>query len=229
MEILRILPTAEQFTPLANHQSQTPPSFYSGPPVLHQHSPSTTILLNSKDLASSPALATLLPLSQHQRQSNGSAHASSADEIDDDSGHDIRTEDIDVWVTSDAHDSKFLLFNTELSAGVSIPYPSISLHAIQRTPSPSLLLQILTGAGPQFDDHDPEGTNPNSKPSSPPSPPAQTSTLTPPLNPISIFPTPNIPTPTTILIQMTQMRYTRKLMDCRRQCRGAGAGSRRRM
>lgn len=41
---------------------------------------------------------------------------------------------------------------------MSIPYPSISLHAIQRSPEPSLILQLLSSAGPQFDDHDPEGT-----------------------------------------------------------------------
>ncbi|KAL8684652.1 MAG: hypothetical protein Q9224_006211, partial [Gallowayella concinna] len=54
--------------------------------------------------------------------------------------------------------SKFLLFSPTLSTGISITYPSISLHAIQRSPQPSLLLQILSSSSPQFDDHDPEGT-----------------------------------------------------------------------
>lgn len=46
--------------------------------------------------------------------------------------------------------------------GISISYPSISLHAIQRLPNPSssgqvqgLYLQIVTSDG--FDDHDPDG------------------------------------------------------------------------
>lgn len=92
----------------------------------------------------------------------------------EDSGHEIRIEDVDIWVTSEYYfypsifpsfisatkhiSSKFLLFSPALATGISIPYPSISLHAIQRSPQPSLLLQILSSSGPQFDDHDPNGT-----------------------------------------------------------------------
>ncbi|KAL8786053.1 MAG: hypothetical protein Q9213_003036 [Squamulea squamosa] len=150
MEVLHNAPYAGQFTSLSTHQSETPSSFHSGPPVLHHHSRSTTITINSQELESAPAFQNLVPT--HQR-SNGVAHSPAEDESEN-PGHAITIQGVDVWVTSD----KFLLFSTTLSTGVSIPYPSISLHAIQRSPHPSLLLQLLSSSGPQFDDHDPEGT-----------------------------------------------------------------------
>ena len=60
---------------------------------------------------------------------------------------------------SPAH-RRFILFNNTTSNGISIPYPSISLHAIQRstpTSPPSLFLQLLTDTS-AFDDHDPDAT-----------------------------------------------------------------------
>ena len=55
---------------------------------------------------------------------------------------------------------RFILFSTQKSTGVSIPYPSISLHAIERSSGTSpakLFLQILTQS-PTFDDYDPDST-----------------------------------------------------------------------
>ena len=52
-----------------------------------------------------------------------------------------------------------MLFSASQSKGLSIPYPHISLHALQR-PS-SLYLQIVPGtpdSASGFDDHDPDGT-----------------------------------------------------------------------
>ncbi|KAL8709744.1 MAG: hypothetical protein Q9220_005530 [cf. Caloplaca sp. 1 TL-2023] len=151
MEVLHTAPNHDQFTPLSSHQSQTPASFYSGPPVLHHYSPSSTILTTSHDLASSPAITALAP--RTWPQTNGSA-SHTVEENSEDAGEEVSIQGIDIWVTSD----KFLLFSSTRSTGLAIPYPSISLHAIQRSPQPSLLLQILTGNGPQFDDHDPDGT-----------------------------------------------------------------------
>ncbi|KAL8919563.1 MAG: hypothetical protein Q9172_004938 [Xanthocarpia lactea] len=143
MEILHAAPTEGQFTPLSTHQSQTPSSFHSGPPVLHYHSPSTNISINSQDLESAPAFLNLV---SPQQRSNGSANPATENE-NYDIGHEITIERVD-----------FMLYSPTLSTGISIPYPSISLHAIQRSSTPSLLLQVLSSSGPQFDDHDPEGT-----------------------------------------------------------------------
>lgn len=57
--------------------------------------------------------------------------------------------------------SKFLLYSSSASAGVSIPYPSISLHAIQRLRVPGtdaevqgLYMQIATPSAPAEDDEE---------------------------------------------------------------------------
>lgn len=62
---------------------------------------------------------------------------------------------------------RLILYSRALSTGLSIPYPSISLHALQRPSSSSsssshgkpasLFLQLLTEAQ-TFDDHDPDAT-----------------------------------------------------------------------
>ncbi|KAL8967497.1 MAG: hypothetical protein Q9183_002894 [Haloplaca sp. 2 TL-2023] len=151
MEIIHWAPTNDQFTPLAAHQSQTPASFYSGPPVLHHHSPSTQLSINSTDLARSPALAAIVP--KPQPQTNG-ATSNQEGTDEDHTTHEVIVPDIDVWVSSE----KLLLFSPLLTKTLSIPYPTISLHATQSEPTPSLLLQILVSGGAQFDDHDPDGT-----------------------------------------------------------------------
>ena len=59
--------------------------------------------------------------------------------------------------------SKLFLFSDAASAGIAIPYPSISLHAIQSLPQPSvgeqqgLYMQLITSTdGPQDEDIEPE-------------------------------------------------------------------------
>lgn len=97
MEVLNSAPTESQFTPLSTHQSQTPSSFYSGPPVLYHRSPSTTILINSHELESAPAFQKLV---SPQQRSNGSAHPATEDESED-LGHEITIRGVDIWVTSE--------------------------------------------------------------------------------------------------------------------------------
>lgn len=59
--------------------------------------------------------------------------------------------------------SKLFLYSDAASAGVAIPYPSISLHAIQSLPQPSageqqgLYMQVVTSSeGPENEDAEPE-------------------------------------------------------------------------
>ncbi|KAL9594990.1 MAG: hypothetical protein Q9219_006718 [cf. Caloplaca sp. 3 TL-2023] len=184
MEILHTAPSESQFTPLSTHQSQTPTSFYSDPPVLHHLSPSSTLIIQSTDLHNAPVFSALA--SHSKQQINGSAPPSTDDDPDDES-HEIRIEDVDIWVTSDT----FLLYSTTLTTGISIPYPSISLHAIQRSPTPSLLLQLLTTTGQQFDDHDPSSTIslsiiPTQTPSEGAAP-TEPDTTSPPTDPLTLL------------------------------------------
>ena len=113
MEIIHQPPTPSSFTPLLTHQSQTPSSFYSGPPVLHHHSPSASLFFHASDLSAAPALSGLA--NGARRRVNGSAAAvdvavnghgaaeeREGDEDDnEDEDEEFEIEGVDVWVTSE--------------------------------------------------------------------------------------------------------------------------------
>lgn len=105
MEIIHQAPTSSSFTPLAVHQSQTPESFYSGPPVLYHHSPSASLYLHASDLAAAPALSGLA--NGARRGANGTAavavngHDAADGEDGDDEDEEIEIVGVDVWVTSE--------------------------------------------------------------------------------------------------------------------------------
>ncbi|KAL4896008.1 regulator of volume decrease after cellular swelling-domain-containing protein [Aspergillus ambiguus] len=146
MEPLHTAPETSAFVLLADHQSRTPTSFHDGPAVLHYHSKQCKLSVLESDLTASP-LSALRPSdsSAPSRAVNGSGD-------DDEAPTELVVDGVDVWVTSD----KFLLYNPALSTGVSIPYPSISLHAIQRLRLPDnpdaelqgLYMQIATPSAP---------------------------------------------------------------------------------
>ncbi|KAE8352774.1 regulator of volume decrease after cellular swelling-domain-containing protein [Aspergillus coremiiformis] len=131
MEPLQTPPESSSFILLVDHQSRTPTSFHAGPPVLHYHSKHCKLSILTHELLTTPILNTLL------NAPNSSNNDSS----------EIVLSGIDVWVTSD----KFLLYNPTVSKGLSIPYPTISLHAVQRLRLPDsptevqgLYMQIAT-------------------------------------------------------------------------------------
>ncbi|KAL1970939.1 hypothetical protein VTN77DRAFT_2773 [Rasamsonia byssochlamydoides] len=134
MEVFHTPPVASSFTPLAEHQSRTPESFYDGPPVLHYHSDRCKVVILESDLTAAPALNALRgPAVTNGNAVNGSATAQEAGG-ETTQEKEVVIDDVDVWVTSD----KFLLFRTAAKSGVAIPYPSISLHAIQRLRLPDV-------------------------------------------------------------------------------------------
>ncbi|KIW79736.1 hypothetical protein Z517_06350 [Fonsecaea pedrosoi CBS 271.37] len=134
MEILREPPKASSFVPLIEHQSATPASFYNGPPVLHYYSDRSKLIVLEHEARSVPAFAPLLQHlgSQEQPQQTGANGAESNGDSEA-RGKQKVVENVDVWVTSD----KLFLYSNDANAGLSIPYPSISLHAIQSLPQPS--------------------------------------------------------------------------------------------
>ncbi len=135
MEVLHEPPKASSFTPLAEHQSTTPASFYSGPPVLHYYSDRSKLIVLEDEVES---ISAFTPLLQHatsasQPHSNaGESNGHAADTPPQAPSTQKVLDDVDVWVTSD----KLFLFSPTANAGLSIPYPSISLHAIQSLPVP---------------------------------------------------------------------------------------------
>lgn len=99
MDVLREPPNASSFIPLAEHQSATPVSFYTGPPVLHYHSDRSKVRVLQRELDSAPAFA---PLFQNantaaQTTSNGDGQSNGDSESDTQKV----AEEVDVWVTSE--------------------------------------------------------------------------------------------------------------------------------
>ncbi|KEY63962.1 hypothetical protein S7711_08687 [Stachybotrys chartarum IBT 7711] len=112
---IRSPPSLGDFTPLAEYQSQTPESFVDGKPVLHFHlqdikasvpkSQANSLAIFPADLVSS-------------RAPDGAS-----DEEDD-----LVEQQVDILVTSE----NLIIFSQNASAGVTIPYPSISIHAVRQ-------------------------------------------------------------------------------------------------
>ncbi|GLA43139.1 hypothetical protein AnigIFM63309_000865 [Aspergillus niger] len=121
MESIAAPPDTTTFIPLAEHQSRTPSSFHSGPPILYSHHQNCKLVLLEREALAVPALGALREAS--------TANGTTEEEGD----KEIVIPGVNVWVTSE----KFHLHNPTTNTGLSIPYPSISLHAIQRLQLPS--------------------------------------------------------------------------------------------
>ena len=96
MEVIHESPNADSFTPLSTHLSQTPESFYSGPPVLYHHSAGAKLVILESELRAAPALSSLrgAPPGINGTATNGDAH-------EHEHGEDVVLSDIDIWVTSE--------------------------------------------------------------------------------------------------------------------------------
>lgn len=97
MEVLREPPNAASFTPLAEHQSATPASFYSGPPVLHYHSDRSKVRVLQSELDSGRAFAPLFQSADAVAQTTPSGDG----QTNGDSDISKVVEEVDVWVTSE--------------------------------------------------------------------------------------------------------------------------------
>ncbi|TAQ91272.1 hypothetical protein B7494_g424 [Chlorociboria aeruginascens] len=137
--IITTAPEIDSFTALADHQSQTPSTFYNATPILHHH------VVGARALTpQSKVDADLLPV--FAKPANGTtgsaAHANGDGDIETEGEEEVMAvEIVDIFVTSE----NLILFNPTLSKGVSIPYPSISLHAIQTLPDPAQPSEKLQG------------------------------------------------------------------------------------
>ncbi|KAM4066606.1 regulator of volume decrease after cellular swelling domain-containing protein [Hirsutella rhossiliensis] len=114
---IRAPPSVEDYVPLAEYQSQTPESFADGKPVLHFHLQGATASVPKSQcgrLALFPA--DMVPAADEDAQANGQA----------DEEQPVKQK-VDVFVNSES----FTVFSQQAEAGVSIPYPSISIHAVK--------------------------------------------------------------------------------------------------
>jgi len=139
ISILSSAPDTTSFTPLSEHQSSTPATFFGAKPVLHASFTNADVLLSPRDLKSWGHWREVFstPSSSRQTAANGTNGTSP----DTHQGEDDTIENklvytsISSFITSDS----VILFSSATlpSKAISIPYPSISLHATQRINAPS--------------------------------------------------------------------------------------------
>ena len=98
MEALQTAPEESAFIPLAEHQSRTPSSFYSGPPVLHYHSQSCKVVILERDLLATPILNALRGANH---TANGDNILSDAAQGQDGESTEIAIDGVETWVTSE--------------------------------------------------------------------------------------------------------------------------------
>ncbi|KGQ08832.1 hypothetical protein BBAD15_g5841 [Beauveria bassiana D1-5] len=129
---IRTPPSLADFLPLAEYQSQTPESFVDGKPVLHLHITGAAASA-PKEQVTGGALAVFPADSPAPADADADAE-------------ELVEQQVDVYVTSDP----------AAEAGVSIPYPSISIHAIKQLPSssPAVWMQLELSDGGSSDDDD---------------------------------------------------------------------------
>ncbi|KAI9843419.1 MAG: hypothetical protein M1837_006445 [Sclerophora amabilis] len=224
LEVIREAPSGDTFTPLSAHESQTPDSFYSGKPVLHYESHNAHAVVSKNTLDSFPLFSSLSGSVDASNSAGINGHRSGVAESADPSEQ-VVVSGIDVWVTStcvcvsplsgpiaifcaaaDYMRSRLILYNASQSSGVSIPYPAITLHAIQRLQLPNsppdsahedqgIYMQILSSSGNDAeynDDDDDDGESDTLEitvipsPSSSSSPPARPDS-SPDTTPIQVF------------------------------------------
>lgn len=95
MEPLHAAPEPASFVPIAEHQSRTPTSFHSGPPILHYHGSRCKVSILERDLIATPALNALRGESATQ---NGAQEANGDEETQD---IEVAIDGVDTWVTSE--------------------------------------------------------------------------------------------------------------------------------
>ena len=106
---IRVPPNLEDYTPLAEHQSQTPATFYGGKPILHYHGagakawiPATqvgSLAIFPRDSTTAPTEPELLALAEDSEE--------------------LREQKVDIFVTSELVQMPFLFsmeLNTEILA-----------------------------------------------------------------------------------------------------------------
>ncbi|RAL62802.1 hypothetical protein DID88_004644 [Monilinia fructigena] len=111
LSIIHSAPALDSFTPLVEHQTQTPSTFYDARPVLHFHAKSARAVAYGDYIKELPFFA------------DGPTQNSEAAAV----------ETVDAYISTE----NVTIFNNTTSAGLAIPYTSISLHAIQRLPDPT--------------------------------------------------------------------------------------------
>lgn len=102
---LRTPPNLADYTPLAEHQSQTPASFYGGKPILHLHAEGAKAWIPASQAASLPGV---FPRDDAAAPTEPEAKALGED------AEETREQRVDVYVTSEC----------DTSLRLPVPYPN---------------------------------------------------------------------------------------------------------
>ncbi|KAL4974341.1 regulator of volume decrease after cellular swelling-domain-containing protein [Aspergillus desertorum] len=129
METLSTPPNVDAFVSIDTYQSRTPESFHDRT-ILYYNASRCRLHALKRDLTSTPELKFLWPVEEGVDRTH---EINGEDDCEDESENAIVIEGLEILVTSD----KFFIYNTSISKGLSIPYRSISLHAIQRLKLPA--------------------------------------------------------------------------------------------
>ncbi|OHF01795.1 hypothetical protein CORC01_02986 [Colletotrichum orchidophilum] len=142
---IRAPPSLGDFTPIEEHQAQTPETFFGGKPVLYFHHEGAKAWIP----ASQKGSLAVFP-------ADASTTASAPDgttlrEITEE----LVEQQVSVFVTSE----NFTIFSPAQGAGVQIPYPSISIHAVKQVgtisegiPLQAIWMQLQLADGGDGDD-----------------------------------------------------------------------------
>ncbi|KAI9889205.1 MAG: hypothetical protein M1814_005721 [Vezdaea aestivalis] len=161
-ETLYQRPVEADFTPLQEHQTRTPESFFLGNPVLHCFASGLTAVFSSSKISSLSIFTDTIPAASVETHTNGThTNGDSNGFMDSLSNMDKTIDFIDVWVAS----HRLLFFRCSNNTGLSIPYPNITVHAIQRSIPPwsttgeerqGLYMQLTLGTSEEDEEGDEE-------------------------------------------------------------------------
>ncbi|KAG6133631.1 hypothetical protein E4U38_002731 [Claviceps purpurea] len=116
---IRSPPSLADYTPLAEYQSQTPESFSNGKSVLHFHLEGAAASIP----ASQRSALAIFPADSPPTEGEAASTNGDAEQT--------LKQTVDVFV----HSENCTIFCPNTESGVSIPYPSISIHAVTRSPA----------------------------------------------------------------------------------------------
>jgi len=94
LELIRTAPELSSFTSLAEHQAQTPDTFYGGNPVLYYHCANAELSIDSQQLEASAAFSAL------RADSDATSGAANGSTNGSDTSHQSTIPGLDIYVTS---------------------------------------------------------------------------------------------------------------------------------
>ncbi|KAK4164958.1 regulator of volume decrease after cellular swelling-domain-containing protein [Cladorrhinum sp. PSN259] len=142
---IRSPPSLSDYTPLSEHQEQTPESFYDAKPVLYYHGVGAKAWIPKSQRGKLPFFPADLETAPTAPENVGLA----------DAAEESVEQTVDLLVNS----RTLTIFSPAAESGLSIPYPQISIHALKTLASsdgsskfPSVYLQLELAEGGSDED-----------------------------------------------------------------------------